>query len=67
MKYLLSKSDDGHIVIAQVPHSFKKKSPYEFFVSKDFLKVNIKNGNFTDITDRVEWNGSVWMLTEDMA
>ena len=67
MKYLLSKSDDGHVVIAQVPHSFKKQSPYEFFVSEDFVKVNVKNGNFTNITDMVEWDGSVWMLTEDMA
>lgn len=67
MKYLLSKSDDGHIVIAQVPHSFKKRSPYEFFVSQDFLNVNVKNGNFTDITNKVDWNGKVWMLTEDMA
>ena len=67
MKYLLSKSDDGHIVIAQVPHTFKKSSPYEFFVSHDFLKVNLKNGNFTEITDKVDWDGRVWMLSSDMA
>ena len=67
MKYLLTKSADAHIVIAQVDHSFKKRSPYEFFVSRDFLNVNIKNGNFTDITDKVDWGGKVWMLTEDMA
>jgi hypothetical protein len=66
MKYLLSKSDDGHIVIAQVPQTFKKRSPHEFFVSESFLNVNVQNNNFTDISDKVEWNGKVWMLTEDI-
>ena len=67
MKYLLSKSDDGHVVIAQVPTKFKKRSPHEFFVSEAFLKINVRNNKFTDISDKVEWDGKVWMLTEDMA
>ena len=66
MKHLLSKSDDGHIIIAQVPHSFKKRSQYEFFVSEDCLRVNLESNNFTDITDQVDWDGKVWMLTSDM-
>ena len=56
MKYLLSKSDDVHIVIAQVPQTFKKRSPHEFFVSKSFLNVNVQNNNFTDISDSSTWS-----------
>jgi len=66
MKYLLTKSDDGHIVIAEVPTTHKKSSEHEFFVSRDCIEANIKHGTFTDITDKVDWGGKVWMLTSDM-
>lgn len=66
MKYLLTKSDDGHIVIAEVSPTHKKSSEHEFFVSRDCIKANIKRGTFTDVTDKVSWAGKVWMLTSDM-
>jgi hypothetical protein len=66
MKYLLTKSDDGHIVIAQVGVDHKKAGANEFFVSKSCIKANVVSGNFTEITDRVDWKGKVWMLSSDM-
>jgi hypothetical protein len=66
MKYLLTKSDDGHIVIAQVNPDHKKRSDYEFFVSRSCIKANVKAGNFTEITDQVDWDGKVWMLSSDI-
>ena len=67
MKYLLTKSDDDHVVIAEVPTNHKKKNDNEFFVSKSCIEANVRKGTFTDITDKVNWEGKVWMLTEDMA
>jgi hypothetical protein len=67
MKYLLTKSDDGHIVIAQVSTNHKKTNDGEFFVSKSCIEANVRSGNFTEITDKVAWEGRVWMLSEDMS
>lgn len=66
MKYILTKSDDGHIVIAEVPPTHKKSNEHEFFVSRDCIKANVKQGTFTDVTSKVDWAGKVWMLTSDM-
>jgi hypothetical protein len=64
MKYLLSKSDDDHVVIAEVPDKQKKTSPNDFFVSKCFINANLRNSTIKEITNLVEWEGKVWLVKE---
>jgi hypothetical protein len=66
MKYLLTKSEDDHVIIAEVPKTHKKENPTDFFVSKSFINVNVKSGKFKDVSDTIDYEGKVWMLTEDM-
>jgi len=70
---LLSLSEDGLIVIAEVDRDAenqeKKKSPWsrEYYISGDCLKANLKNKNFTNITKKVDYNGKIYALTEDLS
>ena len=69
---LLSLSEDGVIVIAEVDREAetqKKKSPWarEYYISKDCLKANLQSKNFTDISKRVDYNGKIYALTEDLS
>jgi|AACY02.14.fsa_nt_gi hypothetical protein len=64
MKYLLTTSVNNDVIIAEVSPTHKKAERSEYFVSESFLKANRKN--FTEITEEVEHDGRVWMLTSDM-
>lgn len=64
MKYLLTTSINNDVIIAEVSPTHKKADKSEYFVSSSFLKANRKN--FTEITEEVEHEGRVWMLTSDM-
>ena len=67
MKYVLTTSDDNHVIIAEVDDRYRKQKPNEFFLSTGCLQANLQAGKFTDISDKVDYENRVWMLTEDMA
>lgn len=64
MKFLLTTSVNNDVIIAEVSLTHKKADRSEYFVSESFLKANKRN--FTEITEEVEHDGRVWMLTSDM-
>jgi len=66
-KLLLTTSSDKCVIIAEVDnnHSYNDK---EYIISRSMLDVNLKNGNFIEITEHSEWeSGRVWVLTSDLA
>jgi len=67
MKYVLTKSQDNHVVIMQMPKSTKIDTKTDREISKNCLDINIASGLFTDISHMVESDYAVWMLTEDMS
>ena len=66
MKYLLTQSEDNHTIIAEVSNTHKKDNPLDHFVSKSCVDANVKSGNFTDVTQLINHDSKVWMLTEDI-
>ncbi len=66
MKYVLTTSDDNHVIIAQVDDKYRKQKPNEVFLSTSTLQANVKAGKFTDISDRIDYEYKVWMLKEDI-
>tara|TARA_Y100000389_G_scaffold165795_1_gene170106 strand:+ start:860 stop:1063 length:204 start_codon:yes stop_codon:yes gene_type:complete len=67
MKYLFTQSEDNHIIIAEVPNTYRKENPSDYFLSKSCVDANVKSKNFTDVSDSIDYEGKVWMLTEDLA
>jgi len=65
-KYLLSTSEDKDVIIAEVPHNYKFDERGEYVVSESFVNANLKAGLFTDMTDKLDWEGKVWVLTSDI-
>jgi hypothetical protein len=66
-KLLLTTSSDKCVIIAEVEnnHSYNDR---EYVISRDMLEVNVKNGNFVEITEHSEWdNGRVWVFTDDVS
>lgn len=64
-KYLLTTSEDKDVIIAEVPHNHLFNEG-ERIVSQGMIDVNVKAGLFTDVTNKVDWEGKIWMFTEDM-
>ena len=66
-KLLLSTSQDGDVVVAEVARNHKKDPrSNEFFISRDTLRVNVESGNFVEVSDKVDWDGRMWILSEDI-
>ena len=66
-KLLLSTSQDGDVVVAEVARNHKKDPRNnEFFISRATLQVNVESGNFVEVSDKVDWDGRIWMLSEDI-
>lgn len=65
-KYLLSTSEDKHVIIAEVPHNYKFNERGEYVVSESFVNANLKAGLFTDMTGKLDWDGKLWILTSDI-
>ena len=69
---LLSLSNDGVIVIAEVDRKAeeqkKQKTPWlrEYYISEDCLQANLEKKTFTNISSRVDYNGRIFALTEDL-
>ena len=66
MKYLLTTSEDNHVIVAEVSDNYRKQKPNEFFISQGCLQANLNQERFKDISDKVDYEGKVWMLTEDI-
>jgi len=64
-KYLLTTSEDKDVIIAEVPHNHQFNDG-ERVVSQSMIDVNVKAGLFTEVTGQVDWDGKIWMFTEDM-
>lgn len=65
-KYLLTTTEDRCVIVAEVdekhPHNDK-----EYRVSKGFIDANVTKGLFTDVKQMLDYDGQIWMLTEDLA
>jgi len=62
-KLLLTTSSSGDVIIAEVD----AKHPEEkncYFVSEAFVQVNVKNGQFTDMTGKLDYNGRIYVMTD---
>ena len=66
-KYLLTTSEDKDVIIAEVPSNYKFDERGEYVVSKGFVDANLNAGLFTDMTGELDWDGKIWVLTEDLA
>ena len=63
-RLLLSTSSSGDVVIAEVAQSYHKDPRFnEYYVSRSTLTKNVESGNFTEVSDKVEWDGRIWMLS----
>lgn len=66
-KYLLTTSEDRDVIVAEVPENYKYKEKGEYIVSQAFIDVNVKSGNFLEVTGKVDWDGRIWILDSDFA
>lgn len=60
-KLLLTTSTNGDVIIAEVDarHPDEKNA---YFVSEDFVRVNVEKGHFTDMTGKLDYEGRVWVM-----
>ena len=64
-KLMLSTSTDGDVIVADVKPT-QARNRGEYFVSEDFVRLNVASGILTDMTDRVDWIGRIFILTADL-
>jgi|TARA_R110000824_G_scaffold401679_1_gene613559 hypothetical protein len=64
-KLMLTTSTDGDVIVAEVKPS-QARNRGEYFVSDDFVRINVENGTLTDITQKVDNGDKVFILTEDL-
>ena len=64
-KLMLTTSLDGDVIVAEVKPT-QARNRGEYFVSKDFVRLNVENGTLTDITEKVDNNGKVFILSDDL-
>tara|TARA_R110000851_G_scaffold80343_2_gene176848 strand:- start:1004 stop:1222 length:219 start_codon:yes stop_codon:yes gene_type:complete len=64
-KLMLTTSTDGDVIVAEVKPT-QARNRGEYFVSNDFVRINVENGTLTDITQKVNNGGEVFILTADL-
>jgi hypothetical protein len=64
-RLMLTTSVDGDVIVAEVKPT-QARNRGEYFVSKDFVRINVENGTLTDITQKVDNGGEVFILTDDL-
>lgn len=62
-KLLLTTSTSGDVIIAEVDakHPEEKNA---YFVSEDFVQINVKNGQFTEMTGKLDYSGRIWVMKD---
>ncbi|MBD36250.1 MAG: hypothetical protein CL512_05725 [Actinobacteria bacterium] len=70
---LLSLSEDGVVIIAEVNRKAEeqKKKNYtwrrEYYISESCLKANLERGTFKNISGKVDYDGRIYALADDLA
>ena len=64
-KLLLTTSADNDVIIAEVSQSHKADESKEYFISQATLECNLNSGNFIDISNKVDWDGKIYILSKD--
>ena len=64
-KLMLTTSLDGDVIVAEVKPT-QARNRGEYFVSEDFVRLNVEGGTLTDITQKVANGGRVFILTDDL-
>ena len=64
-RLMLTTSLDGDVIVAEVKPT-QARNRGEYFVSNDFVRLNVQNGTLTDITEKVDNGGKVFILTTDL-
>ena len=67
MKYIITKSQDNHVIVMELPKNTKIDTKTDRQISLSCLNTNVDKGIFTDITNKVDADARIWMLTEDIA
>ena len=62
-RLLLTTSTSGDVIIAEVDakHPEEKNA---YFVSEAFVQINVKNGQFTDMTGKLDYDGRIWVMKD---
>jgi len=66
-KYLLTTSEDKDVIIAEIPADYRYDERCEYIVSKGFLDANVDSGTFTEMTDKLNWDGKIWVYSDDLS
>jgi hypothetical protein len=66
-KYILTKSADNHVVIMETPYTAKLEKGIDIQISADCLKANLRKKIFQDVSNNLDYDYKIWMLTEDIA
>jgi len=60
-KLLLTTSSSGDVIVAEVDarHPEEKNA---YFVSEDFVRVNVEKGHFVNMTGKLDFSGRIWVM-----
>ena len=64
-KLMLSTSLQGDVVVADVEPT-QARNRGEYFVSEDFVRLNVESGVLTDMSKQYQYDGRVYILTTDL-
>lgn len=62
---MLSTSLQGDVVVADVEPT-QARNRGEYFVSEDFVRLNVESGVLTDMSKQYQYDGRVYILTTDL-
>ena len=51
----------------ETPHTAKLEKGVDIQISADCLKANLRKKIFQDVSNNLDYDYKIWMLTEDMA
>ena len=64
-RLMLTTSASGDVIVAEVKKTHQRNRG-EHFVSEDFVRINCENGTLTDITGKLDYDGRLYILSDDM-
>jgi len=66
-KYLLTTSEDKDVIIAEIPADYRYNERCEYVVSQGFVDANVSSGTFTEMTGQLDWDGRIWVYSDDLS